>query len=54
LEFVYDYQGRRIEKKVYSGSPSAWSLVTDAFFVYDGYLQIQSLNANPFFVRKTG
>lgn len=36
LEFAYDYQGRRTEKKVYSWNLGAWDLVTDRGFLYDG------------------
>ncbi len=45
LEFVYDYMGRRVEKKVYSGSTDNWSLITDNCYVYDGYEQIEKLDA---------
>ena len=44
LEFKYDYMSRRVEKKVYSGSTGNWTLVTDLKFVYDGYLQIETLD----------
>jgi RHS repeat-associated protein len=37
LEFAYDYMGRRIQKKVYSGSPGSWTLTTDYRFIYDGW-----------------
>ncbi len=42
LEFMYDYMGRRIDKKVYTYSPSTFNfqLSTHQKFVYDGYLQI--------------
>ncbi len=45
LEFVYDYMGRRVEKKVYTGSAGNWSLITDNCYVYDGYKQIEKLDA---------
>jgi hypothetical protein len=45
LEFVYDYMGRRVRKKVFTGSTDNWSLITDHLFVYDGYLQIEELDA---------
>jgi RHS repeat-associated protein len=45
LEFKYDYQGRRVEKKVFTGSPGFWILTSDSLFVYDGFLQIEQLNA---------
>ena len=43
LEFKYDYVGRRVEKKIYSGSTGNWTLAADLRFVYDGYLQIEEL-----------
>lgn len=45
LEFSYDYMGRRVEKKVYSGSTGNWTLDKHLKFVYDGYLQIEELDA---------
>ncbi len=45
LEFSYDYMGRRVEKKVYSGSVGNWVLDEHSRFVYDGYLQIEKLDA---------
>ena len=45
LEFSYDYMGRRVEKKVYSGTPGSWTLDEHSRFVYDGYLQIEKLDA---------
>ncbi|MCK4982462.1 MAG: hypothetical protein KAS17_06040, partial [Victivallaceae bacterium] len=44
LEFKYDYMGRRVEKKVYSGSTGNWTLDTHLKFVYNGYEQIEELN----------
>ena len=41
LEFAYDYMGRRIFKKVYSGL----TLTKHIRFVYDGYKLIEELNA---------
>ena len=41
LEFAYDYMGRRIFKKVYSGS----TLTKHIRFVYNGYKLIEELNA---------
>ncbi|WP_176013899.1 RHS repeat-associated core domain-containing protein [Victivallis sp. Marseille-Q1083] len=40
LEFAYDFMGRRIEKKVYSGN----SLTSHIRFVYDGYSLIEELD----------
>ncbi len=45
LEYVYDYMGRRVEKKVYSGSVGNWTLDSHKRFVYDNYLQIEELDA---------
>ena len=44
LEFQYDYAGRRVEKKVYSGSTGNWTLDKHLKFVYDGYEQIEVLD----------
>jgi len=40
----YDYMGRRVRKKVYTGSTGNWTLVTDNCFVYDNYLQIEKID----------
>ena len=45
LEFTYDYMRRRVEKKVYSGSPGNWTLDSHKRFVYNNYLQIEELDA---------
>lgn len=37
LEFAYDYLHRRVEKKVYSWTGSAWSLAKHYKFVYEGW-----------------
>ena len=44
LEFKYDYMGRRVEKKVYTGSTGNWTLSKHLKFVYDGYEQIEELD----------
>ena len=44
LEFKYDYMGRRVEKKVYSGSVGSWTLAKHLKFVYDGFLQVEELD----------
>jgi RHS repeat-associated protein len=45
LEFVYDYMGRRVEKKSYTGSSTtSWTLSTHEKFVYDGYKCIEVLD----------
>ena len=47
LEFVYDYMGRRIEKKVYTGtSGTDWTISTHERFVYDGYKCIEVLDGS--------
>jgi RHS repeat-associated protein len=48
LEFTYDYMGRRIAKKVFSGGSGSWSLERHDRFVYDGFRVVQRLDAlNP-------
>jgi len=39
LEFVYDSQGRRIQKQVYSwdSGTSSWDLQSESLFLYDGW-----------------
>jgi RHS repeat-associated protein len=43
VEFAYDYQGRRVSKRVFgfvvppSGGPGSWQLQSDTRFVYDGW-----------------
>lgn len=44
LEFVYDYQGRRISKTVKSWNGSAFSNQTTTLFVYDGWNVVAILN----------
>ena len=46
LEFVYDFMGRRVSKKVYTGSTGNWTLSTHQKFVYNGYKQIAEYNAS--------
>lgn len=46
LEFTYDYQSRRVEKKVYSGSGgTGWTLNSHLRFVYDNSKCIEVLDA---------
>lgn len=45
LEFTYDYLGRRVEKKVYSGSSGNWVLNTHLRFVYDNFKCVEVLDA---------
>jgi RHS repeat-associated protein len=44
LEFVYDYAGRRVERKVYSGSSANWTLSKQLKFIYDGFKCIEELD----------
>ncbi|OGV35170.1 MAG: hypothetical protein A2020_11540 [Lentisphaerae bacterium GWF2_45_14] len=44
LEFTYDYMGRRVEKKVYTGSSGNWTLAKHQRFIYDGYKLIEELD----------
>ncbi|ACB76347.1 hypothetical protein Oter_3067 [Opitutus terrae PB90-1] len=57
LEFAYDYQGRRVHKKVLvaEGSTGNWSLVTDLGFAYDGWNLIaeNSATGSPSTVNRT-
>ena len=41
LQFVYDYMGRRVEKKVFDGD----TVVSHKRFVYDDYKQVEELDA---------
>lgn len=41
LEFLYDYMGRRIEKKVFNNNV----LTQNTHFVYDGYKLVEEINA---------
>ena len=41
LQFVYDYMGRRVEKKVFDGD----TVVSHNRFVYDDYKQVEELDA---------
>src|SRR5258708_3540372 len=45
LEFAYDAQGRRISKKVFSWSGSAYTLASSTLFLYDGWNLIAELDA---------
>ncbi len=38
VEFAYDYQGRRIEKKVYTYNGTSWSVSETRRFVWDDWL----------------
>ena len=41
VDFVYDYMGRRVQKKVYSYISDLWSLTSDTLFIYDGWNLIE-------------
>ena len=45
LEYVYDYMGRRVEKKVYSGSVGNWVLDEHKRYIYNVYTQLVELDA---------
>ncbi|OGV67777.1 MAG: hypothetical protein A3K19_15760 [Lentisphaerae bacterium RIFOXYB12_FULL_65_16] len=45
LEFAYDSQARRVEKKVYSGAPGNWALQADIKFLYDGWNLLAEIDA---------
>ena len=36
LEYAYDYDGRRVNKKIYAKSSGIWTLTQEIKFVYDG------------------
>ena len=44
LDFVYDYQGRRVQKIVSTNSGSSWVSASTNSFVYDGWNLIAELN----------
>jgi RHS repeat-associated protein len=44
VEFVYDYMGRRVQKKVYIFESSAYSLQSIHLFFYDGWNMIQEMD----------
>ena len=46
LEYMYDYMGRRVSKKVYTGSTGNWTLSSHQKFVYNNYKQIAEYDAN--------
>ena len=46
LEFAYDHQGRRIQKKVSTWVSGNWSLASDRRFVYDGWNLIAVLSSS--------
>ena len=45
LQFVYDIQGRRVQKKVSHWNGGPWVLDSDSRFIYDGWNLIAILNA---------
>jgi len=45
LEFAYDYQGRRVEKKVFTGSTGNWTLTQDEKFIYNGWNLLEVFDA---------
>jgi len=47
LEFTYDAQGRRIQKKGSTWSGSQWSVVSDLRFLYDGWNLLAEFSVNP-------
>jgi RHS repeat-associated protein len=44
LEFKYDYQGRRVCKQVFTGSPGNWMQTLEYRFLYDGWNLIAILD----------
>ncbi len=47
LTFQYDYQGRRVEKKVEEYDGTSWSTTTDQRFIYDGWNLIATFEVQP-------
>jgi len=45
IDFAYDWQGRRVSKRVWNNTAGTGSLVADLKFVYDGWNLIAELNA---------
>ena len=45
LEFVYDFTGRRIQKRVSSWSGTTYTLASDTRFLYDGWNLLAEFNA---------
>ena len=45
LDFVYDYQGRRVSKKVHTWNGSAWVLSSERRYVYQGWNLIAELDS---------
>lgn len=43
VECVYDYMGRRIQKKVYTYQSDSWLLTSDSLFLYDGWNLVKEL-----------
>ncbi len=46
LEFAYDFQGRRVQKKVSHWDSGDWTLDSDSRFVYDAWNLIAILNSS--------
>jgi RHS repeat-associated protein len=46
LEFAYDFQGRRVQKKVSHWNGGPWTLDSDSRFVYDGWNLLAILNSD--------
>jgi RHS repeat-associated protein len=46
LEFAYDHQGRRIQKKVFNWSGSAWVLSSTTKCIYDQWMKVVELNGS--------
>jgi YD repeat-containing protein len=48
VEFVYDYMGRRVQKKIYSYESSVYSLQSIHLFLYDGWNMVQEMDGTGF------
>jgi RHS repeat-associated protein len=52
LEFVYDYMGRRVQKKIWTWQSGTWTLTDTRKFVWDGWLMLFELDGGDAIVRK--
>ncbi|GEM_PF-2398768 len=51
MEYLYDSQGRRMQRKTYEEVSSSWVLQEDVRFVYDGWNLLAEIDANGDIVR---
>ena len=46
VTFLYDYMGRRVQKKVYGYVAGGWLVSSESRYVYDGWNVVQELGAS--------